>query len=176
MLVSRLARREGYPAVAAHLLALPSRIAARRLEDAAIASPSGSVPDPWATSSAVPPRVRQEAMRLAAALSGLASALDGELAAARGATRTVGLAQSGAAHRHFGDSPRAHALALVLAEIAEIAEIAGTAPPPRLELFEMDRASHAAIAVWVAPGQGGTIVLEEKDGDFEVVSHLLTVT
>ena len=170
-LVSRLARREGYPAVAAHLLALPSLIVARRLEDAAIASPSGSVPDQWATSSAVPPRVRQEAMRLAAALSGLASELDGELAAARDAPRAVGLAQSGGAvHQHTGDAPRARALALVLEEIAD------TAPAARLELFELDRASHAAIAVWDADGQGGTIVLEEKDGNFEVVIHLLTVT
>jgi hypothetical protein len=171
MLVSRLARRQGYPDVAAHLLALPSLIVARRLEDAAIASPSGSVPDPWATSSAVPPRVRQEAMRLAATLSRLASELDGELAAARDATRAAGLVQSGGAvHQHAGDAPRARALALVLEEIA------GTAPAARLELFELDRASHAAIAVWDAEGQGGTIVLEEKDGNFEVVIHLLTIT
>jgi hypothetical protein len=172
MLVSRLARRQGYPAVAAHLLVLPSLIVARRLEDAAIASPSGSVPDPWATASAVPPRVRQEATRLAAALSGLASELDGELATPRDATRAAGLAPSGGAvHQLAGDSPHARAaLALVLEEIA------GTAPAARLELFELDRASHAAIAVWDAEGQGGTIVLEEKDGNFEVVIHLLTIT
>jgi hypothetical protein len=172
MLVSRLARREGYPAVAAHLLALPSLIVARRLEDAAVASPSGSVPDPWATASAVPPRVRQEATRLAATLSGLASELDGELAAPRDATRAAGLAPSGGAvHQLAGDSPRARAaLALVLEEIAD------TAPAARLELFELDRASHAAIAVWDAPGQGGTVVLEEKGGNFEVVCHFLTVT
>jgi hypothetical protein len=76
---ARLARREGYPAVAEYLLAdAVQRVQAR---DRAMLATS------WQPASPVPPRVRRDAELLATQLAGANQAVAGEIAAARAALR-----------------------------------------------------------------------------------------
>jgi hypothetical protein len=206
--VAGLARREGYPGIAAFMLERAATVLARQSEVPSYRLPSGAAPDPWPSSAAVPLRVRQDAGRLAADIAALGSRLQAEAGAARAARAAQQVSPAPAAA-----SPRTRALAVAVEQIADatgldhdqtlfltadrslfagvptrrpLVVLAPDQPSPakdpdvsrpRLDLFELDRAGRNAIIEWSRPGAGGgTLLLEEKDGVFEVAGHLLIVT